>query len=149
VVIDPFQESAFSNVGWDLLRSAGLDAVTELIEAPSSLVLPRLASEAFVADAAFVDGSHRFHEVFVDLYFLRKLVRPGGLIVLDDNWAPSIRTAVRYYERNLEFATVPGAFEDGSWQHVGNDPANESVTRCVAYRVPEPSEPAFEDFNPF
>lgn len=149
VVIDPFQRSAFSNTGWDLLRSAGLDAITELIEAPSSLVLPRLAGEGFVADAAFVDGSHRFHEVFVDLYFLRKLVRPGGLIVLDDNWAPSVRTAAHYYERNLDFTTVPDAFEGGSRQHVGNDETDVLVTRCVAYRVPEVSEPAFEDFHPF
>jgi hypothetical protein len=44
---------------------------------PSSLALPQLVAEGLAADAAFVDGSHRFHEVFVDLYFLRKLVRPG------------------------------------------------------------------------
>lgn len=46
--------------------------------APSSIALARLAAEGFIADAAFVDGSHRFHEVFVDLYFLRKIVRPGA-----------------------------------------------------------------------
>jgi predicted O-methyltransferase YrrM len=149
VVIDPFQESAFSGVGWDLLCSAGLDAVAELVEAPSSAVLPRLLNEGFVADAAFVDGSHRYHEVFVDLYFLRKLVRPGGLIILDDNWAPSIRTAAHYYERNLGWERVAGAFDAGSKQHVANDPGNELVTRCVAYRVPEPFEPPFEDFRPF
>jgi hypothetical protein len=63
--------------------------------APSSIALAQLASEGFLADAAFVDGSHRFHEVFVDLYFLRKIVRPGGLTVTDDNWAPSVRTAAR------------------------------------------------------
>src|SRR5262249_8858504 len=75
-VIDPFQVSAYSNVGWELLRSAGLGATSRLLVEASSLALPRLLGEGFVADAAFVDGSHRFHEVFVDLYFLRKLVRP-------------------------------------------------------------------------
>ena len=57
------------------------------------MALPRLVAKGVTADAAFVDGSHRFHEVFVDLYFLRKIVRPGGLIVLDDHWWPSVRTA--------------------------------------------------------
>ena len=149
VIVDPFQDSAFSDVGWTLMRSAGLDAVAELVREWSSTALPRLVRDSFVADAAFVDGSHRFHEVFVDLYFLRKLVRPGGLVVLDDNWAPSVRTAARYYERNLGWAPVADAFAGGSRQHVGNDPAAELVPRCVAYRVPEAVEPPFEDFQPF
>ncbi|MFE5027712.1 hypothetical protein ACFRAO_31385 [Streptomyces sp. NPDC056656] len=56
---------------------------------PSSTALPQLLSEGFVTDAALVDGSHRFHEVFVDLYFLRKIVRPEGLVVIDDDSWPS------------------------------------------------------------
>ena len=35
LVIDPFQECAWSNVGWDLLCSAALDSTTSLIVAPS------------------------------------------------------------------------------------------------------------------
>jgi predicted O-methyltransferase YrrM len=140
VIIDPFQEREWSNVGWDLLRSAGLDSIARLMVAPSSIALPQLVTEGLRADAAFVDGSHRFHEVFVDLYFLRKIVRAGGLIVLDDNWTPSVRTAVNYYERNLGWTALPDAF------------ASETVvtTRCTALRLPDPSfEPPFEDFHPF
>jgi hypothetical protein len=54
-----------------------------------------------IADAAFVDGSHHFHNVFVDLRFLWGLVRPGGLIILDDCQWPSVATAVRYFELNI------------------------------------------------
>lgn len=82
-----------------------------MVLTPSSLALPQLLAEGLAADAAFVDCSHRFHEVFVDLYFLRKLVRPGGLIVVDDAWAPSVRTAVRYYERNLGWTAHPSPGE--------------------------------------
>ncbi|GAA3339261.1 hypothetical protein GCM10020358_22420 [Amorphoplanes nipponensis] len=137
VVIDPFQRSIFSDAGWDVLCAAGLAAISELLTEWSSTALPRLLAGGLVADAAFVDGSHRFHEVFVDLYFLRKLVRPGGLVVLDDTDAPSVGAAVRYYERNLGWTEIPDAFAGGT------------AGRCRAYRLPAAvTEPPFEDFVP-
>ena len=72
----------------------------------SQFALPRLVAEGFVADAAFVDGSHIFHRVFVDLAFLHELVRPGGLIILDDCEWPSVATAARYFERNTGWRPV-------------------------------------------
>jgi predicted O-methyltransferase YrrM len=150
VIIDPFQEREYSNVGWNLLRCAGLDSIARLVLAPSSTALPRLVTEGFTADAAFVDGSHRFHEVFVDLYFLRRIVRPGGAVVVDDNWAPSVRTAVQYYERNLGWTVIPDAFAGGTVVTEGADPTAEPVTRCKALRLPDPSfEPPFTQFHPF
>ena len=136
VIIDPFQDSGFANAGWDLMRDAGLDAIAELVPEFSSVVLPRLLSHGVTADAAFVDGSHRFHEVFVDFYFLRKIVRPAGLILIDDADKPSVGAAVSYYVRNLGWAPIPGAFGDSG--------------RCRAYRLPDPLfEPDFHDFAPF
>ena len=136
--------------GWDLLRSAGLDSIARLMLAPSSIALPQLVTEGLVADAAFVDGSHRFHEVFVDFYFLRKIVRPGGLIVIDDNWVPSVRTAVHYYEQNLGWTEIPDAFASGTPWTIGAGLAAEPVPRCTAFRLPDPSfEPPFEEFRPF
>jgi predicted O-methyltransferase YrrM len=159
VVIDPFQRTAYHDVGWNLLIRAGLDRIAELIREPSSQALPRLLAEGLVADAAFVDGSHRFHEVFVDLYYLRKIVKPGGLIVLDDDWAPSIRTAVRYFERNLGWTVIPGAFDGGTRitegvttgeQMTRNSGAVAGNPRCRAIRLPaERFEPAFDDFRQF
>lgn len=131
VVIDPFQES-FGNAGWEAITAAGLAATTRLMAEPSSLALARLVLEGFSADAAFVDGSHRFHEVFVDLYFLRKLVRPGGLVVLDDAEWPSVGTALSYYDVNLGW--TPEA--------IGG--------RLVARRIPaDATEPPFTEFRSF
>ena len=64
------------------------------------------------ADAAFVDGSHVFHNIFVDLYYLQMIVRPGGLVVLDDYWWPGVATAARYFETNLGWR--PDAFANGT-----------------------------------
>ena len=126
------------------MRSAGLDPVARLIRKPSALALPELIGEQTVADAAFVDGSHRFHEVFVDLYFLRTIVRPGGLVVVDDHWWPSVRSAVRYFETNLGWRAVPGAFDGGTADRASGE------LRARALRLPDPSvEPPFDSFRPF
>ena len=132
IVIDPFQSTSYDGVGWEALNTAGLAEQTTLIGETSSIALARLAADGFTADAAFVDGSHRFHEVFVDLYFLRKLVRPGGLIILDDAAWPSVATAVRYFDLNL------------GWRPMS------IAGRLIARRLPdEPFEPDFTDFRPF
>ena len=132
VVIDPFQATAYDNVGWNVLTAAGLATQTTFIQEASSIALARLASDGFTADAAFVDGSHRFHEVFVDLYYLRKLVRPGGLIILDDAAFPSVAAALRYFDLNL------------GWRSVS------TAGRLTARRLPDDcSEPAFTDFKAF
>jgi hypothetical protein len=68
VILDPFQDSGFRDAGWEVIRSAQLDGVAMLLRERSQIALPRLAAEGISADAAFVDGSHLFHNVFVDLY---------------------------------------------------------------------------------
>ena len=122
IIIDAHQVD-FHDMGWAALVDAGLDAICSLIRQPSQIALPRLLAEELVADAAFVDGSHLFHMVFVDLYYLQELIRPGGLVVVDDyDWAP-VATAVRYFETNLGWCTEPIA----------------APTRLRAFRLPDPS----------
>jgi predicted O-methyltransferase YrrM len=133
LIIDAYQHQ-FKNVGWEAIVSAGLDTICRLVDEQSQIALPRLVTEGFVADAAFVDGSHVFHNVFVDLYFLRDLVRPGGLIILDDCQWPSVGTAANYYVVNAAWTT---------------EPMRES-TRLRAFRLPDPAcNPTFESFRSF
>ena len=133
LIIDAYQDHYY-DVGWDLLVKANLDGICSLRRERSQLVLPRLVGEGFVADAAFVDGSHIFHNVFVDLYYVREIVRPNDLVILDDCQWPSVATAVRYFELNT-----------------GWEPLHLSCqTRLRAYRLPDPpTEPSFRDFTPF
>jgi hypothetical protein len=77
-------------------------------------------------------------------------VRPGGLIIVDDSWTPPVRTAVRYYELNLGWTAIPGAFAAGTTITDGVEPGASSATRCNALRLPAaPIEPPFESFHPF
>lgn len=133
LIIDPFQH-LFHDAGWEAMAPAEHAGLSTLLRERSQLVLPRFVSEGLVADAAFVDGSHIFHNVFVDLYFLREIVRPGGLLVLDDCQWPSVATAVRYFELNTGWTPVPSGHP----------------TRLRAFRLPDPRvEPSFQDFKPF
>ncbi|MCL6091387.1 MAG: class I SAM-dependent methyltransferase [Actinobacteria bacterium] len=133
LIIDAYQDH-FADAGWRAVAGAGLSGVSRFLSGRSQLLLPRLVTERFVADAAFVDGSHVFHNVSVDLYFLEELVRPSGLVVLDDCQWPSVATAVRYFELNV------------GWRPV-TMPAS---TRLSACRMPNQRiDPRFEDFQPF
>lgn len=133
LVIDAFQDR-FDDAGWNSITAAGLTEVCSLVRERSQLVLPRLIRDGLVADAAFVDGSHLFHNVFVDLAFLSDLIRPGGLVILDDCQWPSVGTAVRYFEINAWWQPLP----------------IEAEGRLRAYRLPDPRvEAPFEDFKPF
>jgi predicted O-methyltransferase YrrM len=68
-------------------------------------VRPRLLAEGRRFDLAVVDGSHRFGAVFVDLYYLGRLVRPGGIIFLDDYQLPGVARAAAFFTANLRWAT--------------------------------------------
>jgi len=133
VIVDAYQE-LFHGSGWDAVTGAGLRGLCRLVQERSQTALPRLLGEGFVADAAFVDGSHIFHNVFVDLFYLRELVRPGGTMILDDCSYPSVATAVRYFEVNAGWKPEP----------------LPAPTRLRAFRLPNPRiEPGFESFRPF
>src|SRR4051812_30692453 len=113
VAIDPFQEQSWNGAGLRTLREAGVEDVVEVIEEESQLALPRLVGEGRTFDFAFVDGDHRFEGAFLDIYFMTRLVRSGGLVVVDDMWLPAVRVAVAYCERNLGLELEPEALPDG------------------------------------
>jgi predicted O-methyltransferase YrrM len=133
LIVDAFQDR-FEEVGWNALVGAGLEEMCQLLRERSQLALPALVAKGFVADAAFVDGAHTFHHVFVDLFYLGDLVRPGGLVILDDCVWPSVATAAHYFETNTGWKR----------EEIGQD------TRLRAYRLPQNwIEQSFESFRPF
>ena len=52
---------------------------------------------------AFVDGSHKFDRVFLDLWYLGHVLRKGSLIVLDDYDWPGVQKAVSFCVMNLNW----------------------------------------------
>jgi predicted O-methyltransferase YrrM len=106
VVIDPYQATRFSDCGLQFLDEAGVREMVELHAEDSRISLPRFLDEARSFDLAFVDGNHRFDGVFVDLFYLGRLIRPGGIIFLDDYQLPGVA-------RGLIFHVEPGLDHGG------------------------------------
>jgi cephalosporin hydroxylase len=50
-------------------------------------------SEGRRFDLAVVDGNHRFDAVFVDVYYLARLLRLGGIVSVHDHHLPGIAQA--------------------------------------------------------
>ena len=101
VVIDPHQATRFSDCGLQFLEEAGVAGMVEHYAEVSETALPRLLGEGRSFDLAFVDGNHRFDGVFVDLFYLGRLVRPGGIVFLDDYQLPAVARAASFFASNL------------------------------------------------
>jgi predicted O-methyltransferase YrrM len=101
VVIDPKQRTRFANCGLQSLEEAGVSGLVEHLAEESQIALPRFLSEGRQLDLAVVDGNHRFDAVFLDLVYLGRLLRPGGIVFLDDYHLPAIARAASFFLANL------------------------------------------------
>lgn len=101
VVIDPYQDTRFAGCGLQFLDEASVAGLVEHHAEESQITLPRLVSEGRTFDLAVVDGNHRFDAVFVDLFYLGKLLRPGAIAFVDDYHLPGIARAVSFFLANL------------------------------------------------
>jgi predicted O-methyltransferase YrrM len=161
VVMDPLQDSLFEDAGLVLFEEGGIESLLEFHRSGSELVLPRLLEQERRFDFAFVDGDHRFESAFLDLYYMVRLVRPGGLIAVDDMWMPSVRMAVDYWVSNvgLEHENARPPRRDRFREHLKRilssdgrpDPAARSGQDLVALlRVPQRLGPReWDHFEPF
>jgi predicted O-methyltransferase YrrM len=137
VALDPNQTWRFSDLGLQVIDEAGLGGLLEFHPEESQIALPRFLAEGRRFDFAFVDGNHRFDGVFVDLVYLARLIRPEGMVVVDDYQLPSVYHATRFCTTNLGWTLEEESHE--------NDLHHWAVLRTP--RVPP--ERDFHHFVPF
>ena len=116
VVLDPNQCWRFADCGLQLIEEAGLGRLVEFHTEASEIALPRFLEEGRRFDLAFVDGNHRFDGVFLDLIYLGRLVRGGGIIFVDDFQLPAIAKAASFCTSNLGW-TVEDVSRDDDLHH--------------------------------
>ncbi len=120
LAIDPYQlepgpvgGTNYAGVGLRTLEEAGVRGLVDFRDEGSQIALPRLLQEGRNFDLAFVDGSHRFEAVFLDLVYLGRLLPEGGVVFVDDTQLPAIARAVEFCVGNLAWE-VEGAGREGS-----------------------------------
>ena len=94
-IIDPNQTTEWESIGIKNLQKSGF-LNYELIERPSEIALPNLLNENKVYDLAFIDGWHTFDHTLLDFFYLNRMLKVGGLIVIDDTGMPAVKKAIRY-----------------------------------------------------
>jgi predicted O-methyltransferase YrrM len=102
----PLQEETFEGIGLHNLRKAGYEHMIEFHDAPSYLALPALVRNGLKLDFAFIDGWHTFDFASVDFFYVDLLLRPGGIVVIDDTDFPSVWKLSRYIVRNRAYKVV-------------------------------------------
>lgn len=108
IVIDPYQEKEFQNIGLLNLQKAGLSHLVQFYQQPSHVVLPELLQQGTNIQFALIDGAHLFDYALVDFFYVDKMLAEDGLVCLDDLWMPCIRKLVLFMVRNREYGIVCG-----------------------------------------
>jgi methyltransferase family protein len=106
----------------------------------SEYVLPRLLHEGRRFDLAFIDGNHRFDHIFVDLFYIDRLLKDSGMLVLDDCFLDSVHFACRFAQTNYGYTPAAQCPAGGSLLDDEVSPARWRPTmralRKPAERVP-------------
>jgi cephalosporin hydroxylase len=100
--LDPFQATVWDSCGLLAVERAGLMGYMDFRQAYSALELPKLLEAGARFGLVYVDGSHLFEDVFVDAYFVTRLLIEGGVVAFDDSSNPHVAKVVRFLRTNTE-----------------------------------------------
>jgi predicted O-methyltransferase YrrM len=99
--VDPFQKTLWDSCGLMALEHAGLEQYVDFRQVLSSLELPRMIEAGERFDLVYVDGSHLFEDMFVDAYFVMRLLQPGGIVAFDDSTNPHVAKVIGFIRNCL------------------------------------------------
>jgi predicted O-methyltransferase YrrM len=105
--VDPEQSTAVGGAALANLKRAKLDSVFELLEGPSHLMLPKLLEKGVTLDLAFIDGWHTFDYTLLDFFYIDKMLRPGGVVLLHDRSWPSKQKVIRFIKTHRHYKELP------------------------------------------
>jgi hypothetical protein len=98
----------FDGLGLANLDRAGYARLVEFHDEPSYRALPALEAAGQRIEFAFIDGWHTFDFVMVDFFYVDRMLRVGGIVVLDDTSYPAIRKLARYIATHRSYSAVGG-----------------------------------------
>lgn len=98
--IDPFQNSQWQGIGVDQIERGGLSKNFRFIEQDSMIALPSLCERDESFEVIYVDGNHKFENVFVDFLFGVRLLSSNGMILFDDCTFPQVKKVIKFIDKN-------------------------------------------------
>jgi hypothetical protein len=101
IAIDPFQLKDYDDCGVISVQNASLDKYLQIYYEPSCYVLPQLMQQGKKYDLIYIDGSHIFEDAFLDAYFALRLLRSGGVMLLDDSSDAHVAKVISFLRSNL------------------------------------------------
>lgn len=113
--IDPFQSGPMGRGGLIAVDEAGLSGHLRFFEESSALALPALQRQKERFGFIYIDGSHLFEDVFLDVYHGAFLLESGGVMLLDDCTDRHVAKVIRFIGSNYAGCLEPldlAAYED-------------------------------------
>lgn len=105
--MDPLQHE-YQDLGLRNVEALGLAERLRFRREYSHAALPGLLAEGVRVDFAFIDGGHKFDEIFLDFYYVDLILNDGGHAVLHDAWMRSTQTVASWIRKNKRnYAEIP------------------------------------------
>jgi predicted O-methyltransferase YrrM len=105
--IDPNQTSVndWNSFGLKLIKELKFDNRHTLLEKKSYIALPELLEKNGMGsfDFVFIDGFHTFDYTLIDFFYADKLIKVGGIILVDDILHKSVQQCIDYLNKNYLF----------------------------------------------
>lgn len=122
IAIDCYQ-AAWGDLGLANMDKLGLRQFLRFVREPSHLALPSLVREGVTVDFAFVDGGHKYDDVFLDWCYIAMMLKPSGYVFFHDTWMRSTQLVAAFIESNrADFRRVPTPIKNFvAFQKIGVD----------------------------
>jgi len=105
ISIDPFQKTQWNDGGVKLLKEFNFTSRHKCIYKKSYVALPELVQKEGEQkyDFIFIDGWHTFDYTLIDFFYTDKLLKIGGIIIIDDALHKGVEKSLKYITTNYKF----------------------------------------------
>ena len=106
--IDPYQTDTmhWASVGLIRLNESNATHKHRLIQDKSFIALPELIKKGDLFDLIYIDGWHTFDGTLIDLFYSDKLLKPNGVIVVNDTSFASVNKAIKWFISHRDYQEV-------------------------------------------
>lgn len=119
IVIDPFQHEWYKGAGLANVEAAGFGDMIDFREQPSEVVLAEFDAAGTKIDFAFIDSSHELDRTVVELFYIDRMLKPSGLLVLDDTQLRNVRQVARWAVVGYGYRDESRLADTGPWRNAG------------------------------